>query len=73
MQCGALLTAKVVSLQKKGLSFRNLGLALWVKYHFFPLQCAGIGAASRTFAAEKVRSQHREQNPRDDDDYNQAQ
>ena len=56
MQCGALLTAKVISLLEQGLAFRNIGLALRIKYHLFSLQCAGIWAASRALAAEEVRS-----------------
>jgi hypothetical protein len=73
MQRGALLTTKVISFLKQGLPFRNISLALRIKYHLFSLQCAGISAASRTLAAEEVRSQGCEQNPRDYYDYNQAQ
>ncbi len=72
MQRGALLTTKVVSFLKKGLAFRNIGLALRIKYHLFSLQAVGIWAALRTLAAEEVRSQGCEQNPSDYQNYKQA-
>jgi hypothetical protein len=73
MQRGAFLTAKVISLLKQGLAFRNISLALRIKYHLFSLQAGGIWPAPRAFAAEEVRSQGCEQNPSDCDNYKQAQ
>jgi hypothetical protein len=73
MQRGALLTTKVISFLKQGLRFRNITLTLRIKYHLFSLQCGGIGAAPMALAAEEVRSQGCDQDPRECDDYKQAQ
>ena len=70
MQRCALLTAKVISLLKQSLAFRNIGLALRIEYHLFSLQRAGIYGAPGALAAEDVRSQGGEGNPRDYHDYN---
>jgi hypothetical protein len=73
MQRGAFLTAKVISLLKQGLAFRNISLALRIKYHLFSLQAGGIWPAPKGLATEEVCSQGCEQNPDDYDDDKQAQ